>query len=52
MTRLVVISNTDHCIASVGAAVERMKHFLLLSYLMSVLSAKVVTNKGIIEKLG
>merc|ERR1711936_517144 len=30
----------------VGAAVERMKHFLLLSYLMSVLSAKVVTNKA------
>ena len=26
-----------------------MKHFLLLSYLMSVLSAKVVTNKGRIE---
>merc|ERR1711936_1023029 len=36
----------DHCIASVGAAVERMKHFLLLSYLMSVLSGKVVTKKA------
>ena len=52
MTRLVVISNTDHCISSVGAAVERMKHFLLLSYLMSVLSGKVVTKKGRIKKLG
>ena len=31
---------------------ERMKHFLLLSYLMSVLSGKVVTKKGRIEKLG
>merc|ERR1711953_988225 len=30
----------------VGAAVERMKHFLLLSYLMSVLSGKVVTKKA------
>jgi len=37
---------TDHCISSVGAAVERMKHFLLLSYLMSVLSGKVVTKKA------